>query len=79
MALGEIQELARLEQLGISYDDVIETLEVEGVEKFEDSWNQLIEAVTDQIEKAGADVSPSGSTSPAGSGPAAASRSGSAK
>jgi transaldolase len=76
----EAQEvLDRLEQIGISYDDVIETLESEGVEKFEDSWNQLIEAVTEQIEKAGADVSSSGSTSPAGSGPAAASRGGSAK
>jgi transaldolase len=71
--------LDRLEQIGVPYDDVIETLEVEGVEKFEDSWNHLIEAVTEQIEKAGADVSSSGSTSPAGSGPAAASRGGSAK
>jgi transaldolase len=76
----EAQEvLDRLERIGVSYDDVIDTLEREGVEKFEDSWNQLIEAVTEQIEKAGADVSSSGSTSPAGSGPAAASRGGSAK
>jgi transaldolase len=71
--------LDRLEKIGVSYDDVIEVLEREGVEKFEDSWNHLIEAVTEQLEKAGADVSASGSTAPAGSGPAAGNRGGSAK
>jgi transaldolase len=44
--------LDRLEQLGISYDDVIATLEREGVEKFEDSWNQLIEGVEGELKKA---------------------------
>jgi transaldolase len=77
---AEAQEVMdRLGELGVFYDDVIDVLEREGVEKFDDSWNQLIEAVTEQLEKAGADVSESGSTSPAGSGPAAGSRSGSAK
>jgi transaldolase len=72
---AESQEvLDRLDRIGISYDDVIDVLEREGVEKFEDSWNQLIEAVTEEFEKAGANVSQSGSTSPKGSGPSAASR-----
>jgi transaldolase len=39
-----------LKSVGIDYDDVVNVLEVEGVEKFEDSWNQLIEAVTEQLE-----------------------------
>jgi transaldolase len=63
---------------GIDYDDVVELLEVEGVQKFEDAWNELIESVTANLEKAGASVGSDGSTSPAGAGPAAASREGSA-
>ncbi|MCW2549014.1 MAG: Transaldolase [Mycobacterium sp.] len=39
-----------LKAVGIDYDDVVSVLESEGVEKFEDSWNQLIEAVTEQLE-----------------------------
>ena len=58
---------------GISYDDVVEQLEREGVEKFEQAWDSLIESVTEQLEKAGADVMPAGATKPAGDGPAAAS------
>jgi transaldolase len=68
----------RLAEAGISYDDVVEQLEVEGISKFEDAWNELIESVTDQLEKAGADVEGDGGTSPAGDGPAAGSREGSA-
>jgi transaldolase len=67
-----------LGKAGIDYDDVVELLEVEGVQKFEDAWNELIESVTANLEKAGADVDGKGSASPAGSGPAAASRKGSA-
>jgi transaldolase len=37
--------LDQLEDLGISYDDVVETLEREGVAKFAASWNELLEAV----------------------------------
>ncbi|HJQ42395.1 MAG TPA: transaldolase [Jatrophihabitantaceae bacterium] len=37
--------LDRLEAIGIGYDDVIEVLEVEGVQKFEDSYAQLAESV----------------------------------
>jgi transaldolase len=42
-----------LEKLGISYDEVIEVLEVEGVQKFEDSYAQLAESVRAQLEAAG--------------------------
>jgi transaldolase len=72
------QVLDDLAAAGIDYDDVVEQLEVEAVQKFEDAWNELIESVTANLEKAGADVSADGGTSPAGSGPAAASREGSA-
>ncbi len=72
------QVLDDLQAAGIDYDEVVELLEVEGLQKFEDAWNELIESVTANLEKAGADVSAQGSTSPAGDGPAAASREGSA-
>jgi transaldolase len=38
--------------LGIGYDDVIEVLEAEGVQKFEDSYNQLAESVRGQLDAA---------------------------
>jgi transaldolase len=71
--------LDRLKEAGIDYDDVVEQLEVEGIRKFEDAWNELIESVTDQLEKAGADVDGGGGTAPAGDGPAAGSREGSSQ
>ncbi len=45
--------LADLEALGIGYDDVIEVLEAEGVQKFEDSYAQLAESVQGQLNNAG--------------------------
>ncbi|WP_239334152.1 transaldolase [Frankia sp. CiP3] len=45
--------MARLTELGISFPDVVEALEREGVEKFEDSWNQLLTAVEGQLDAAG--------------------------
>jgi transaldolase len=63
--------LDRLAEAGVSYDDVVAQLEAEGVEKFEDAWNGLIDSVAEQLEKAGADL-PSRATSPAGGGPPAA-------
>ncbi len=66
--------LDRLREVGVDYDDVVRVLEEDGVEKFEQSWRELIEQVTEQLEKAGADVMPAGATRPAGDGPAAASR-----
>jgi transaldolase len=72
------QVLDSLAAAGIDLDEVTELLEVEGVQKFEDSWNELIESVTEQLAAAGADVGGDGGVSPAGDGPAAASREGSA-
>ncbi|WP_148572263.1 transaldolase [Nocardioides caldifontis] len=42
--------MAALERLGIEYDDVIETLEQEGVDKFAASWNELVETVEGQMK-----------------------------
>ena len=41
-----------LEALGIHYDDVIETLEREGVEKFVASWDELVATVRTNLEAA---------------------------
>ena len=41
-----------LAALGIGYDDVIEVLESEGVQKFEDSYAQLAESVKGQLDDA---------------------------
>lgn len=38
-------QLDKLEDVGIDYDDVVETLEREGVEKFTASWHDLLEKV----------------------------------
>ena len=73
-AYAEAQQvLDDLKAAGIDYDDVVQQLEDEGVKKFEDSWNDLIRSVTEQLEKAGASIAPDGSSDPAGDGPAAAS------
>jgi transaldolase len=44
------QVLDELKEIGIDYDDVVGVLETEGVEKFEDSWNQLIEAINAELK-----------------------------
>jgi len=44
--------LRRIEELGIAYDEVVEVLEREGVEKFEASWKELVEGVETELEKA---------------------------
>ena len=41
-----------LEQLGIGYTEVTELLEREGVDKFEASWDELLEGVAIELEKA---------------------------
>ena len=69
-AQGVLDALAKA---GVDYDEVVQVLEDEGLEKFEQAWGQLIESVTEQLEKAGADVMPAGATKPAGDGPASAS------
>jgi transaldolase len=43
--------IADLEALGISYDDVVKVLEDEGVEKFDASWKELLDAVQAELAK----------------------------
>lgn len=45
--------MRRLGEAGISYDDVIRTLEEEGVEKFVASWHELLGTVADQLAGTG--------------------------
>ncbi len=42
--------LATIEALGVSYDDVTELLETEGVDKFIVSWNELVESVDEALK-----------------------------
>jgi transaldolase len=42
-----------LAAIGVDYDDVVDTLEREAVEKFEASWNELLASVTTQLGAAG--------------------------
>jgi len=37
--------LVQLEEAGVSYDDVVETIEAEGVQKFADSYDQIVESI----------------------------------
>jgi transaldolase len=46
--------LDELASIGVDYNDVVEVLEREGVEKFEASWLQLLESVRHQLDSAGA-------------------------
>jgi transaldolase len=47
--LGEARQLlADLEQLGIVYDNVVKTVELEGVEKFSQSFAQLLETTEEK-------------------------------
>jgi transaldolase len=52
------QLLDRLESLGIGYGDVTDTLEREGVEKFEKSWRELLATVSDEMARAAGTDSP---------------------
>ncbi|MEP7056047.1 MAG: transaldolase [Actinomycetota bacterium] len=40
---------ADLAKIGVSYDDVVDVIEREGVIKFEDSWKQLLDGVTREL------------------------------
>jgi transaldolase len=73
------QVFDRLAAIGVDYDDVVQSLEDEGVKKFEDSWTDLVSSVTDQLRAAGAEIGPDGSAKPVGAGPAAAGAAGSAR
>jgi transaldolase len=44
--------LDALDRLGISYAEVTDQLEREGVEKFEKSWGELLDGVTAALEQA---------------------------
>jgi transaldolase len=48
-------ELAAVEALGISYDEVVKLLEDEGVAKFEAAWQDLLDAVTKSLSSKGVD------------------------
>jgi transaldolase len=37
--------LERLAEVGVDYDDVVETLEEEGVQKFADSFQELLDGI----------------------------------
>jgi transaldolase len=40
-----------LAELGVDYDDIVQVLEDEGVDKFEVSWNELLEAIQSELER----------------------------
>ncbi|MGX2997911.1 transaldolase [Streptomyces sp. JNUCC 64] len=44
-------ELDAVEKLGISYDDVVNLLEDEGVEKFEAAWNDLLASTEAELKR----------------------------
>ncbi|NBE98659.1 transaldolase [Nonomuraea sp. KC401] len=41
--------MAALKEAGVDYDDVVKVLEDEGVDKFEASWNELLESVSKNL------------------------------
>ncbi|MEU8249639.1 transaldolase [Nonomuraea sp. NPDC048916] len=41
--------MAQLKEAGVDYDDVVRVLEDEGVDKFEASWNELLESVAKNL------------------------------
>ena len=50
---GEAQQVFdRLAAVGIDFADVLLVLEKEGVEKFEKSWQELVDTIEGQLEKA---------------------------
>ncbi|WP_254070633.1 transaldolase [Acidisphaera sp. L21] len=54
-----------LYKVGVSMEEVAITLERQGIASFAQSWDELIESVTRQVEKAGAVVMPAGAVRPA--------------
>ncbi|MEU1403032.1 transaldolase [Streptomyces sp. NPDC005728] len=49
-------DLAAVERLGISYDEVVQQLEDEGVAKFEAAWQDLLDAVAKSLDSKGVDA-----------------------
>lgn len=54
------QVLDQLSEVGIDYDDVVQVLEDEGVEKFDASWSELIDSVQEQLDKLAKEVNTKG-------------------
>ena len=52
--------LDNLKKLGISYDDVVQVLEDEAIEKCETSWKELIDSIEGEMGKLADDVSTDG-------------------
>ncbi|MBU3863849.1 transaldolase [Streptomyces sp. 4503] len=44
-------DIDALAGIGISYDDVVQVLEDEGVEKFESSWNDLLKSIEAELKR----------------------------
>ncbi|QCX75845.1 Transaldolase [Streptomyces sp. YIM 121038] len=44
-------DIAAVEKLGISYDEVVQLLEDEGVDKFEASWNDLLKSTEAELKR----------------------------
>ncbi|WP_213456458.1 transaldolase [Rhizomonospora bruguierae] len=60
-AFGPARELLdKLAGLGVDYDDVVRTLEDEGVQKFEQSWVELLDGVRKSLAAAGQGASQPG-------------------
>jgi transaldolase len=50
---GEADEIfSKLEEVGVDFEDVLVTVEHEGVDKFKKSWQELVETVEKQMEQA---------------------------
>jgi transaldolase len=47
------QVFAQLEALGVHYDDVVQVLEDQGVEKFATSWKELLDSITTELQAGG--------------------------
>jgi transaldolase len=43
-----------LERVGVSYTEVVQLLEDEGVDKFEKAWGELLDGVTTEMSKVSA-------------------------
>jgi transaldolase len=49
--------LDQLTQLGIDYHEVVDHLERDGLDKFQTSWTELLEAVSEAMSDRGRDAS----------------------
>jgi transaldolase len=52
--------LDALRDLGVSYDDVVQVLEDEAIEKFETSWKELIDSIESEMARLADEVSTQG-------------------